>query len=149
MNFEFNRQAISLAFRFYARSLTFPYDELTHELHYLFREIEKNIETDFDNTVASKILDIINSYQGEEMSALHAEYARMFSYVREEEPFISMRLSELDPNMDQAKLMDQIVNSTNLFGVDDAHDAVSTVFLGWRLATMWSSAKSAAPRAPI
>jgi len=127
MNFDFNRQAISQALRFYARSLAFPYDELTHELQHLFREIEKNIETDLDNTVASKILDIINSYQGEEMTALHAEYARMFSFVREEEPFIPIRLNELDPNLDQTKFMDQIVNSTNLFGVDDAHDAISNV----------------------
>jgi TorA maturation chaperone TorD len=127
MNFDFNRQTIGMALRFYARALSFPYDELTHELQHLFREIEKNIDTDIDNTVSSRILDVINFYQGEEMSALHVEYARLFSYVRDEEPLIPLQLSQLSANIDQARLMDEIVNSTSMFGVEDAHDAVPNV----------------------
>jgi TorA maturation chaperone TorD len=127
MNFDFNRQTIGLAFRFYARSLAFPYDELTHELQHLFREIEKNIDSDIENTVAAQILDVINLYQGEELVALHAEYAHLFSYVRDEEPLISLQLSQLTSNIDQQKLMDEIVNSTSMFGVEDAHDAIPNV----------------------
>ena len=127
MNFDFDRQTIGLALRFYARSLAFPYDELTHELQHLFREIEKNIDTDIDNTVASRILDVINFYQGEDLSALHAEYARLFSYVRDEEPLIPLQLSRLTDNINQQKLTDEIVNSTSMFGVEDAHDAIPNV----------------------
>ena len=127
MNFDFNRQTIGLALRFYARSLTFPYDELTHELQHLFREIEKNIETDIDNTAAAHILDVINLYQGEELSALHAEYARLFSYVRDKEPLIPLQLSQLTSKIDQKKLMNEIINSTSMFGVEDAHDAIPNV----------------------
>ena len=127
MNFDFNRQTVSLAHRFYARSLAFPYDELTHELQHLFREIEKNIESDIDNTIASRILDVINFYQGEELSALHAEYARLFSYVREEEPLIPLQLSQLTTTIDQNRLVDEIINSTSMFGVEEAHDAIPNV----------------------
>ncbi len=127
MNFDFNRQTIGMALRFYARGLSFPYDELIHELHHLFREIEKSIDTDIDNTVALRILDVINFYQGEEMSALHVEYARLFSYVREEEPLIPIQLSQLTTNIDQARLMNEIVNSTSMFGVEEAHDAIPNV----------------------
>ncbi|MEJ2053652.1 MAG: hypothetical protein P8X42_07005 [Calditrichaceae bacterium] len=127
MNFDFTRQTIGLALRFYSRALSFPYDELTHELQYLFREIEKNIDTDVDNTVASRILDVINYYQGEEIADLHAEYARLFSYVRDEEPLIPLQLTQLVTNIDQARLMEEIVNSTSMFGVEDAHDAIPNV----------------------
>jgi nitrate reductase assembly molybdenum cofactor insertion protein NarJ len=127
MNFDFNRQNMGMALRFYSRALSFPYDELTHELQHLFREIEKNIDTDIDNTLASRILDVINYYQGEELSALHAEYARLFSYVREEEPLIPLQLSQLTINIDHVQLMDEIINSTSMFGVEEAHDAVPNV----------------------
>jgi nitrate reductase assembly molybdenum cofactor insertion protein NarJ len=127
MNFDFNRQTMSMALRFYARALSFPYDELIHELHHLFREIEKTIDTDFDNTVASRILDVINFYQGEEMSALHVEYARLFSYVRDEEPLIQIQLSQLNANIDQGRLMDEIATSTSILGVDEAEDAVPNI----------------------
>lgn len=127
MNFDINRQTLGMALRFYARALAFPYDELTHELQHLFREIEKNIETDIDNTIASRILDVINYYQGEEISALHAEYARLFSYVREKEPLIPLQLSQLTININHTQLIDEIVNSTSMFGVEEAHDAVPNV----------------------
>jgi nitrate reductase assembly molybdenum cofactor insertion protein NarJ len=127
MHFDFDRQLLSLAFRFYSRALSFPYDELIHELHYIFREAEKCIESDLDNTIAAKILDVINFYQGEEMSALHAEYARMFSYVREAEPLVPIRLLDINPGIDQFRLMEEINASTNLYGADDAPDALPNI----------------------
>jgi nitrate reductase assembly molybdenum cofactor insertion protein NarJ len=116
-----------MALRFYSRSLSFPYDELTHELQHLFREIEKTIDTDVDNTIASRVLDVINFYQGEELADLHAEYARLFSYVREEEPLIPIQLSQLNANIDQVRLMDEIAHSTSMLGVDEAEDAVPNI----------------------
>ena len=127
MNFDFTRQTIGLALRFYARALSFPYDELTHELQHLFRELEKTIDTDIDNTAASRILDVINYYQGEEIAGMHVEYARLFSYVRDEEPLISLQLTQLLSSIDQAALIDEIANSSSMLGVEDAHDAVPNV----------------------
>ena len=127
MNFDFNRHTIGMALRFYARGLSFPYDELIHELHHLFREIEKTIDTDIDNTVASRILDVINFYQGEEQADLHAEYARLFSFVRDEEPLVSIQLSQINANIDQGRLMDEIAHSTSMLGVDEAEDAVPNI----------------------
>jgi len=94
MNDDFNPTAIALACNFYSRAFTFPFDELVHQFHYLFREIEKQIDTYIDNTAAAKVLDVINFYQGEEMSALQAEFARMFTPVEDEPPFISLQLEE-------------------------------------------------------
>lgn len=95
MTDDFNKELISQAFRFYSRALVFPYDELTHELQHLFREIEKMIETDIDNTVAARILDMVNFYLGEDLVTLQAEYARLFSPLDENEPFIPLRLSSM------------------------------------------------------
>ena len=58
---------------------------------------------------------------------MHAEYARLFSYVRDQEPLVPLQLSQLINNIDQARLMDEIVNSTSMFGVEDAHDAIPNV----------------------
>jgi len=111
MNTDFNPTAISLALRFYSRALKYPFDELAYEFQHLLREIEKNIHTDFDNTVAAKILDIINFYQGEEMKALQAEFTRMFTPVEDQAPFISIQLLDMDPEMDSVELFDRIYES--------------------------------------
>lgn len=89
---KFNRIALSEAFSFYARALTYPFDEQRHELQNLFRQIEKNIENEYDNTVAVRILDVVNYYQGEEMKELQTEYTRLFTPRGESEPMISLRL---------------------------------------------------------
>ncbi len=91
---KFNRTALSEAFSFYARALTYPYDELTHELQNLFRQIEKNIENEYDNTVAVRILDVVNYYQGEEMKELQTEYTRLFTQRGENKPMITLHLGE-------------------------------------------------------
>ncbi len=95
MNYnKFNRAGLSAAFSFYARALTYPYDEMRHELQHQFREVEKNIENEYDNTVASRILDVLNTYQGEEMKELQTEYTRLFTPRKEQEPLIPLRLSD-------------------------------------------------------
>ncbi len=95
MNYnKFNRAGLSAAFSFYARALTYPFDEMRHELQHQFREVEKNIENAYDNTVASRILDVLNTYQGEEMKELQTEYTRLFTPRKEQEPLIPLRLSD-------------------------------------------------------
>ncbi|WP_456442784.1 nitrate reductase molybdenum cofactor assembly chaperone [Caldithrix abyssi] len=101
---QFNRSVLANAFNFYARTLTYPYDELTHELQHIFREMEKNIENAFDNTITARILDIINHYQGEEMKALQAEYTRLFTPRKEIPPVISLQLQDWTPMHDLSEL---------------------------------------------
>ncbi len=105
---QFNRNVLAKAFNFYARTLTYPYDELTHELQHLFREMEKNIQNAFDNTIAARVLDIINHYQGEEMKALQAEYTRMFTPRQETPPVISLQLENWSDRRDLNELEDRL-----------------------------------------
>lgn len=127
MNNDFNIHAISYTFRFVARALVFPYDELTHEFQYLLREIEKHIETEIDNTAAATILDIINFYKGEEMSALQAEYARMFTPVENEQPFISLQIGDYLAADDQNNLNEILFDSPLVLEFEDTPDTVSNV----------------------
>jgi len=127
MHSDFNPQAISLAFRFYARTLVYPYDELAHELHYLFREMEKTIETSVDNTVAARILDIINFYQGEEMQDLQAEFTRMFTPIGDEAPAISLQLADIAPSIDSTALFDIILESPLFIQAEEYPDAVPQI----------------------
>jgi nitrate reductase assembly molybdenum cofactor insertion protein NarJ len=109
MNFsKFNRQALSDAFSFYARALNYPYDEQRHEFQNIFRTIEKNIENEYDNTLATRILDILNTYQGEEMKELQTEYTRLFTPRGETKPSISLRLGDWLPDGDLAALEERL-----------------------------------------
>ena len=122
-----NTTAISLAFRFYARALIYPYDELTHEFQYLFREMEKNIRDEVDNTIAAKALDVLNSYQGEEMSALQAEFTRMFSPEPGAEPFIPLHLADIAPEIDVVALNDILIESPLYMQLEDHPDSIPQV----------------------
>ena len=127
MNRDYTPHLVSLAARFYSRALRYPYDELTHELQHLFREMEKNIGTEIDNTVASKVLDVINFYQGEEMSALQAEFTRLFTPVEGQDPLVSQYLSDFSVSMDSGELADRLFESALLLDFDEAPDSVCNV----------------------
>ncbi len=120
---EFNPQALSIAFRFYSRALVFPYDELTHEFQHLLRELEKNLETDIDNTIAAKILDILNYYQGEEMQSLQAEFTRMFTPVGDTKPLIPISVSELHPGIQIDSLIDELYESALALDLEEYPDS--------------------------
>lgn len=123
MNNEFNPRAVSIAFRFYSRVMVFPYDELTYEFQNLLRELEKNIETDVDSTVAASILDVLNFYQGEEMQALQAEYTRMFTPIGETLPLIPVSLSKLSPGTNTEALLDKLYDSALILDLEDYPDS--------------------------
>ena len=108
---KFNRQALSAAFSFYGRALTYPFDEMRHELQHQFRQVEKNIENEYDNTVASRILDIVNAYQGEEMKELQTEYTRLFTPRKDHEAAISLHLGDWLGNTSLHDLEEQLYES--------------------------------------
>jgi len=86
MHYDF--PVLALVFRFYSRALQFPFEEITHEYQHLFREMEKQVQTDLDEEVAAKVLDIINYFQGEEMSSLQGEYSRLFAFNEGGSPLV-------------------------------------------------------------
>ena len=127
MNRDYTPHLVSLAARFYARALIYPYDELTHEFQHLFREMEKYIHTDIDNTLAGKVLDVINFYQGEEMSALQAEFTRLFTPVEDQDPMVSQYLSDFSLTMNSGELNDRLYDSALMLDFQEAPDSISNV----------------------
>lgn len=108
MDIEIDKQILSLSMRFYARALMYPYDELTHEFQHLFREMEKLISSDADNTIASQTMDVINFYQGEDMITLQSEFVRLFTSRDEQPPFISLHIQDLNPEVPIAELLSEL-----------------------------------------
>lgn len=124
MNTDFSQKALSLALQFYSRTLKYPYDELSYEFRNILREIEKNINTHFDNTLAASILDVINFYQGEDMKDLQAEFTRLFTPVEGDEPFLSLQLLDLNPRLDSVDLFDRIYESALFLENEDMPDSL-------------------------
>jgi TorA maturation chaperone TorD len=124
---EINFKILSLAFRFYARSLQFPFDELTHEYQHLFREMEKNVASEFDEEIAGSILDIINYYQGEEMSALQAEYSRVFSFTEGEVPMVPMFSKDYLPPAQRDDLIETFHESAIFLDMETDADSIQNI----------------------
>lgn len=110
MDIEISKEVLSLGLQFYARALTYPYDELTYEFQHLFREMEKLVDTDGDNTLANHVLDVLNFYQGEEMMTLQSEFVRMFTPREGESALVPLLLAELDQTVPIDKLLDELDN---------------------------------------
>ena len=119
---DFSKPILSMAFRFYAKALGFPFDEMTHEFQYIFREMEKYCETEYDMAITSKILDIINFYQGEEQLSLNGEYSRLFSFIENEEPRVPINTLSYNENIDMDKLYDLFEDSGILFDLTEDID---------------------------
>lgn len=119
---DFSKPVLSKAFHFYAKALAFPYDEMTHEFQYLFREMEKHCESEHDQAIANRVLDIINFYQGEEQLELHGEYSRLFSYVENEEPRVPTNVISYDSSIDTDELYDLFEESGILFDLTEDLD---------------------------
>jgi TorA maturation chaperone TorD len=119
-----SRELLSLAFQFYGRAFSFPYDELTHELQRLFRDMEKAVQDDAGNTLAARALEIINHYQGEELSALQAEYARLFSGAAPDEATVSQQMSDYFSEQRIAELQNQLWDEDSMFTQEEFQESV-------------------------
>jgi TorA maturation chaperone TorD len=119
---DFSKTVLSSAFHFYAKALAFPYDEMTHEFQYIFREMEKYCENEYDQAISNKTLDIINFYQGEELLDLHGEYSRLFSFIENEEPRVPTNLISYDAAIDTDELFDLFEESGILFDLTEDID---------------------------
>ena len=127
MDIEIDKQVLSLSIRFYARALMYPYDELTYEFQSLYREMEKHISSDADNTLAAKVLDVINFYQGEDMITLQSEYVRLFTPREDEPPFIPMQIQDLVPGLDTFSLINELEDSALFAEIEDEPELVLNI----------------------
>ena len=119
MDIEIDKQVLSLGMRFYARALMYPYDELTYEFQSLYRDLEKCISSDADNTIAVKILDVINFYQGEDMIGLQSEFVRLFTPRDDQAPFVSLNIQDLNPQVPLEELLDELEEDPLFKEVED------------------------------
>ena len=119
---------LDLVFRFYSRALTFPYDQMAFELQHIFRETEVLCQDEWDESLANKILDIINFFQGEEISELQGEYTRLFVHSKTETSNVSFNISDYCSYYVYNQLLDEIYESGLGHSFDDIPDDISTFF---------------------
>lgn len=117
-------------FRFYAKCLAAPYEELGIELQYLFRQMEKTYINELDEQLAAHSLDILNYFQGEDVSNLQGEFARMFSHSEDEEPLISIRFTGYGDLNRALDIMEEIYDSLPEVVYDETPDSMIN-FLDW------------------
>ena len=114
-------------FRFYSKCLTFPYDELRLELQHIFRQLEIKNQNEIDEMLASHTLDVINFLQGEEISALQAEYARMFTYEEGQEPLVSILFTDYG-NIEQTEnILDDMYESLVDISFDESPGSITNM----------------------
>ena len=117
-------------FRFYARCLTFPYDEMGQELQYIFREMEKQSMEDIELGLAGRALEVINFYQGEDMSALQAEYGRLFSIRETTPPMLDINFTAYTDGTRGEAFLDRIYESDLQVSFDEAPESILN-FIGF------------------
>ncbi|RMH60460.1 MAG: hypothetical protein D6677_13745 [Calditrichaeota bacterium] len=117
-------------FRFYARTLMFPYDEMGQELQYLFRQMEKQAIEPIEAQLSGRALEVINFYQGEEMSALQAEYGRLFSIKENERPLVDIHFLPYTTPARGEAFLDRIYESDLQVAFDEAPESMLN-FIGF------------------
>lgn len=114
----------SYIFRFYSKSLTFPYNELGWELQHLFRQMEVLYQNDLEEQLAGHALEVLNYFQGEEMITLQGEFSRMFSHVEGEEPLIAIHFTSYGNPGDADMILDHLFESTFDVSYDEAPESI-------------------------
>ncbi len=117
-------------FRFYARCLMFPYDEMGQELQHIFREMEKHGGDDIEVQLAGRTLEVINFYQGEDMSALQAEYGRLFSIRETTPPMLDINFTAYADTCRAEAFLDRIYESDLQVSFDEAPESILN-FIGY------------------
>ena len=111
-------------FRFYSKCVAVPYSELGLELQHIFRQMEIASQNELDEQLAAHCLDILNYFQGEELSVLQAEFSRMFSHIEGEKPLVSIHFTEYGNFEEVQKIMDDIYDTMLEVSYDESPDSV-------------------------
>jgi nitrate reductase assembly molybdenum cofactor insertion protein NarJ len=111
-------------FRFYGKCLGFPYTELGLELQHLFRQMEVSSQNELDEQLAAHCLDILNNFQGQEMSALQAEYARLFSHIEGEDASVSILFQDYGNPGNADAILEEIYDSLMDITFDESPDSM-------------------------
>lgn len=111
-------------FRFYSKCLAPPYGEVGLELQHIFRQMEITSQNELDEQLAAHCLDILNYFQGEDLSTLQAEFTRIFSHVEGEAPLVSIRFTDYGNFEEVQNIMDDIYDSLLEVSYDESPDSI-------------------------
>ncbi len=111
-------------FRFYSKCLTFPYEELRLELQHIFRQLEIYNQSEIDEQLTGNTLDVINYLQGEDVSAIQAEYTRMFTHDEGTAPVVSMLFTDYGNIGQTERILDEMYENLVDVSYDESPDSV-------------------------
>lgn len=117
-----------LILRFYARCFLFPYEEMTYELQHLFRQIELLVDDEESMYWGHEILSVLNTFQGEDIQNLRAEYVFLFTGRDRPEPVCPMIAAEFSERFripyDSGVFIDLLIDNGYQIGEEDAIDSI-------------------------
>ncbi len=111
-------------FRFYSKCLTFPYEELRLELQHIFRQLEINNRNEMEEHLAAHALEILNYFQGEDMSALQAEFTRMFTHDEDQDPLVSILFTDYGRGENTEHILDAMYENLVDISFDESPDSI-------------------------
>lgn len=111
-------------FRFYSKCIAAPYSELGLELLHIFRQLEVTCLDELNEQLAAHCLEILNYFQGEELSALQAEFTRIFSHVEGEKPLLSIRFTDYGDDKEVHEIMNKMYDSMLEVSYDESPDSI-------------------------
>ncbi len=125
---NYNPDITPLVLHFYARCFLFPYEEMSYELQHIFRQIETMIDNEGDTLCGYDILSVINTFQGEEIHDLRADYVLLFSARGGSKPVCPILAGEFTSRFgidyDPDPFINLFYDSDLLPGDDDYVDSV-------------------------
>jgi len=117
-----------LFLRFYARCFLYPYEELGYELQYLFRELERGEINEQEFPHLEQVLNIINSYQGEEIKVLRDNYVLLFTQWEGHKPDCPLLASDFmkgfGETYDSSPFIDHILDSELPVNQEEEMDSI-------------------------
>lgn len=111
-------------FRFYAKALSFPYTELAFELQHIFRQLEINSQNELDEQLAAHALEVLNYFQGEEMSTMQGEFGRLFSSGEDSAALVSSLFTSYGPAEVAEELLDEMFETLLELRFDEAPESI-------------------------
>ena len=128
MHYDRISNLTSLVLRFYTKCFSFPYEEMTYELQYLFRTIERDEIIGEELIHVNQILNIINYYQGANLKNLRADYVVLFSSDIDREALCPLLasdfLAKLSKPYDSGYVSDLLLESGLPINDDEPLDSI-------------------------
>jgi TorA maturation chaperone TorD len=117
-----------LFLRFYARCFLYPYEEMGYELQHLFRQLERGEILEKEVPHLEQVLNIVNSYQGEEIKILRENFVSLFTQWEGHLPECPLLASDFmkgfDKVYDSGPFIDDLLDSGIPVNPEEEMDSV-------------------------